>query len=375
MLRLVFVDASGWDYDAGTPRVRPLGGSQSAMCYLAAELARRGHRVVMFSGTNQPQQVAGVDCRNLSQQPAGFFSEPCDAVIVLNGPAEIGAKLRAVLPPATPLVLWTQHAMDQPAMQQLGDRVAGDAWTKIVCVSEWQRRELVEKFAIQPSRTEVLRNAIAPAFENLFASEDELVSAKSGPEVLAYTSTPFRGLRSLVALFPALHAQISELRLRVFSSMQVYQRDAASDPFGGLYDECRAIPGVEYAGSTPQPRLAQELKRATLLAYPSTFAETSCIAAMEALAAGLCVVTTNLGALPETTAGFAVLVEPWAGKSDQAAFAARYSEAILQTIERRRRNPVAFAAERWSQAQSILDCSTWKARAIQWENVLLKLRT
>ena len=39
----VFLDFIRWDYDVATPRERPLGGSQSALCYLAAALARRGH--------------------------------------------------------------------------------------------------------------------------------------------------------------------------------------------------------------------------------------------------------------------------------------------------------------------------------------------
>ena len=41
-MNIAFLDSIGWDYDVSTPYERPLGGSQSALAYLAAELARRG---------------------------------------------------------------------------------------------------------------------------------------------------------------------------------------------------------------------------------------------------------------------------------------------------------------------------------------------
>ena len=64
--------------------------------------------------------------------------------------------------------------------------------------------------------------------------------------------------------------------------MQVYGASAANDEYEPLYAQCKATPGMRYRGSVSQSELARELAGATILAYPNTFAETGCIAAMEA---------------------------------------------------------------------------------------------
>jgi glycosyltransferase involved in cell wall biosynthesis len=366
-MNIAFLDAVGWDYDVSTPYERPLGGSQSALAYLAVELARRGSRVTLFCGTSWPREVLGVTCVSIQAIPVGALGQPYDAFIVLNGPADLALRLRPHLAPATPLVLWTQHAADQPAMQPLHHSEPCQEWDAIVCVSQWHRSTMIAQYGLDPARVFVLCNAIAPCFERLFSSRDELAQAKGSRLILSYTSTPFRGLNVLIHLFPEVRRQFPTAELEVFSSMKVYQQDEPGDEFAPLYHQCRRTPGVRYVGSVAQPRLAEELKAASIFAYPNTFAETSCIAVMEAMAAGLLVVTTDLGALPETTAGFGALVSPPVGPAGVNSFVQSFLDRLTAILRDRAADPSGFAAARSEQVEAINAGCTWRTRAAQWE--------
>lgn len=366
-MNIVFFDGIHWDYDVATPLERPLGGSQSALCYLAAGLAQRGHRVTLFSGTTRPGVIRGVTCLSNQQMSREMLAEPFDAFIVLNGPADLGARIRPHLPAATPLVLWTQHSLDQPAMQMLQVSETRASWDVIVCISNWHRTTMIQHYGLDPACVSVLRNAIGPRFENLFASPEDLMVVKSTRPILAYTSTPFRGLNVLLHIFPMVRQEWPDAELRVYSSMKVYQQNEAQDDCRVLYDQCRALPGAVYVGSLPQPELAAALRTATVLSYTNTFAETSCIAVMEALASGLFVVTSDLGALPETTLGFGILVPPAQGQADLLNYAGRYLAQLRAVLQRQATDPVEFAAERFEQVRAIQTHCTWRVRAAEWE--------
>src|SRR5262249_12609656 len=81
-MNLVFLDPKDWDHDATAPFERPLGGMESALCYLMIELARRGHRVALLTGTTRPRQVRGVSCLSGRSVPAGLLRQPVDAFVV-----------------------------------------------------------------------------------------------------------------------------------------------------------------------------------------------------------------------------------------------------------------------------------------------------
>ncbi len=362
----VFLDFVRIDYDVGTPEERPLGGSQSAMAYLALALARRGLRVTTLTGTSKPRDYRNVRCLRIDDIPAEVFS-PQDTVVVVNcGPADVIEQVRPAIPERK-IVLWTGHAHDQPAVQALRDSASVNKYDRICCVSNWQKSMFHQHLGVPLEKIEVTRNAIAPSFERLFRDETDIIRAKSPALRLAYTSTPFRGLEILLACFPAIQKLHPGCQLDVFSSMQVYGRNNEKDQYQSLYDRCRATDGIEYRGAVAQPVLAKELTATSILAYPNTFAETSCIAVMEALAAGMLVVTSDLGALPETCNGFARLVQP-INKPQRTAeqFAMDYARNLDQAIRDWKTDHGGLIKKRFEQSEAINATCTWDIRAAEW---------
>jgi glycosyltransferase involved in cell wall biosynthesis len=306
-MNIVFIDNSSRNYQIESVYSAPLGGTPSAICYLSELLVKWGHEVSLFNNSTVRCVSLGVLCRPLQElNPAEI--QDADFIVEVNT-ANIGIRLKPYLNPRTRLVFWTGHGHDQPAIQSLRYSAVRSAYDGFVMVSQWQRNNYLEHFGIPLSQSTILRNGIAPDFSNLFNSDELILDRKSKPMTLAYTSSPDRGLDILLEAFPKIRKIVSGIKLKVFSSMQIYYDiEESEDECSWIYKELRKTEGVEYIGAIPQPDLAQEMARVSVLSYPNAAPETFCISVAEAMASGCRVVTSKLGALPETTAGFASLV-------------------------------------------------------------------
>ncbi len=358
-MRIAFLDPSRHNYNAETPFHAPFGGSQSSLCYLAIELAALGHDVTTVTQTDAPGRIRGVDCVGPRPGLEKSFLDRFDVLVVLN--SALGIELRRVLRPDLPLVLWSQHADNQPAVASLAETSERDCWTKFALISTWQVEGYRRRFGPPAERTVILRNAMSPAFASLPARPER--ARAPAPPIFAYTSTPFRGLDVLLAAWPIIRGGLPGARLQVFSSMAVYQKGGPADEYTALYDRCRALPGVEYIGSLAQPALARALHRVDALTYPSTFAETSCIAAIEALAAGCLVLSTDLGALRETTGGFARLIALPPAREELAE---AYGAMVVAEWRAALADPPTHEARIAAQMDFVRRNAVWPARAAEW---------
>lgn len=361
-MKIAFLDSSRLDYTPDTPYERPLGGSQSALCYLAENIAALGHEVWLLNSRAEPVVSRGVTVASLTEHLPVLTG--MDVVVVLNGiHTEMARALRQTAPAAR-LVFWTQHAHDQPAVGNLKDPAMRGLWDAFVLISDWQAERFRLVFDLPADRIRILRNAIGPAFAG------RAPAPRPWPPVLAYTSTPFRGLDLLLEAFPRIRAAVPGTVLRVFSSMGVYQVAREQDPHTTLYERCRTMEGVEYIGSLPQPELAEALQGVSMLAYPNSFAETSCISVMEALASGCTVVTSELGALPETAGGWGHLLPL---PPQQEVFVAGFADLVIDVLRDMERAPERAAGRMRRQVTRMNADTVWSVRAREWADWLALL--
>jgi len=368
-LKICFLHPGRMSFNVETPFQQPLGGSESALCYLAITLAQEGCEVFLLSNTPLEGTFRGVHCLNHQRAIANGFlrQQPLDLAIVLNS-VQVIYDYRAQLANNVPLWLWITLDVDQPPMYPLLQKHIRNEWQLFIFLSEYQRTRFINHYHIDEKRSLIIRYAVGPAFENLFSSQEDLWATKQKYPypMLAYTSTPFRGLDSLLDVLEPLKKIFPKIQLKVFSSMKVYQKNEDSEEqwLKELYQRCQQTSGVEYIGSLPQPQLAAALKPISILAYPNTFAETACIAVMEALASGCLVVTSEYGALPETTHRFAQLV-PVAFRSIKE-YENEYLNALTSVILEFMNNPEFIAAHLWDQVCFMNEFMTWKVRAKDW---------
>lgn len=359
-MTLLFLNPSSMAFNVATPEQQPLGGMASCLCYLARALAARGHQVALLSqlppGT--PDSLMGVrhiPVQRAQGDPAGFFrAGDFDAVIAVNYP-EIAPHVRQGSPRSLNIA-WLHVYPDQPALAGLN--AAQPYLDAVVCVSRTHR----DAFRLSVP-TLAIANAIAPAFENMFASAEELLAAKANRAV--YASMPFRGLDMLVEVM----AQVGgATMLDIYSSMRAYQAQEKS--FTALYELAQRNPRIRYHGGVGQQALAQAFRGAAFLTYPSTFIESYCIVAQEALAAGLKVIANDLGALPETTLGYADLLPVAGGTLSRAQQVAGMAALLEKNEAAFLADPRGWAEQRFAQVQHVNRESVWTVRAREWEEML-----
>jgi len=255
-------------------------------------------------------------------------------------------------------VYWNQLSYDQEAVNFLNDLGFVNRIDHFVFVSYWQAEIYRKLFKLPDNKINVIKNACIGVEPKL--------KRKNNKIKVCYTSTPWRGLDILLDSWNKLRPKDAELH--IFSGTKIYGKEfynASDEIHSHLYTKCEDIPGVVYRDNIPNEELRKELPSFDILAYPSTFEETSCISVIEAISAGLRVVCSSLGALPETTEGWARM---YPGMMDRNLHVNTFADILRQEIDAVKEG--VYDEQSKLQTEVYAPAWSWDERIYDWEDFL-----
>ena len=258
-------------------------------------------------------------------------------------------------------VLWMHHFVNQKEAQNLSSNEFVNKLDWIVYNSNWNFEKHVYQFKVPENKCVVIRNAI---------EKIDIVEKPKDKISLIYHTTPWRGLVHLLKVFKNLN--LKNVELNICSSTIIYGKkfDASlGKTYESLFNECKNTRNVKYFGFLDNKKIIELLKQMHIFAHPSIWPETSCISAIEAMAAGCETVTTNLGALYETCSPFGTFVN-FDRNFDNLE--KRYKKVLLNSIE-----------NYWSdknqdklklQVKTINSTYSWDVRSYEWKNFFEEIK-
>lgn len=345
----------GLPFNGDTLTKASLGGSETAGLSLARDLRQIGdNRVMMFCNTTAPGLYDGV-----AYIPAAAFIDfatknPHDVCVIQRDPTLFARRIQSRLN--------VLHMHDLPIKLTGGD-ADGVMWNvdQVAVLSKFHKDAVEKVWGFNPDYLWQTRNGIDLELFKPFAA------APKNPKRMIYISRPERGLDIFLEnIFPRILEQVPDATLAVCSySNQVEHLREFYSNIGKALDAYGDR--VEFLGNLNKSDLAREMSISGVFVYPgpgpisSGFSEISCIAAMEAQAAGLPIVTSRRGALPETIAPKAgTLID---GDASSPEYATAFARAVVDYMG----DPAASflaGAEGRKHAESL----SWKSLAKEWND-------
>ncbi len=287
----------GLPFDGNTIYEKSLGGSETAAYYICRELAKR-NEVVLYCNTERPGIYEGVEYRKAEkflpwlkeykgEEPiADIFI--CSRHIQHLMDKDVQEKFRAI-------VVWN-HDIITPEYGQLYQLTMW-AMDCLFFNSQFHKEQADRALVFIPERSHYIsRNGVDL---ELVRSATQNVARQANKVI--YTSRPDRGLDVLLEMWPRIKQALPDLHLYI----AYYEFKAADEgPLKNLVTKLDAmiakLPDVHKLPAMKKEDLYKEIASSMLLVYPSIFWETSCMAAIEAIACGTPVVTSSYCALKET---------------------------------------------------------------------------
>ena len=257
-------------------------------------------------------------------------------------------------------ILWQKNSWDQPNLQKFfKDKERFKEYDWYVFNSHWNYEKFRYFFGIPEEKSVVIKNGAAHFPQRKIYKEGD-------PIRIIHHCTPWRGLNVLLLAMQLIKNK--NVTLDVYSSCKVYGSEfeqKCEKDFEGLYEQANKLENVNYIGYKSNEYILEHMTDYDLFVYPSIFEETFCVSALEALACGLHVITTNFGALPETCSEWPIYVNY---TKDHNMLADATAQAIDIAAGYLHKDVIQNHLE--EQQKFYKRFYNWQKKGLEWQNFL-----
>ncbi|OGY19113.1 MAG: hypothetical protein A2900_01215 [Candidatus Chisholmbacteria bacterium RIFCSPLOWO2_01_FULL_50_28] len=262
---------------AKNPDREPVSGTLSAVIRMTRALRVLGHTVHLYSRFS-----------DLMRSPSA------DVVIVKRNPV-VSIKCHEK---GKVVTFWSPDLTSEPSFLPLRSKKIKEqfitAVDKIISISNYQTGLYVSDLKLPSTKIYTSRNGV----------DTTLFSRKVKRDMLRciYVSSYGDGVKPLYKIWEKITSRVPKANLQVIFSRSIYGEKDSTRTLDYIR-RLTSLPNVTYSLPVSQPSLAIELMKSRIFMYPNSLPETSSITTIEARCAGCVIVTTALGALPESAEG------------------------------------------------------------------------
>jgi glycosyltransferase involved in cell wall biosynthesis len=384
-LKIAIIDVIGLTYDATTIDNFGLGGSESAVIYMAKELQQQGFDVQVFNNCQDSRASAGVydgvEYLDISTIDASS-SHTCDVMIVSRTAIPYlpdNSKFSCLKNSAKLKVLWLHDTFCQ------GDEFVEDLVThghidEIFTLSDFHTSYILNCNHGKRRNFEVLKNKTFITRNGAKCHIDEVDISAKDRNIFIYNASATKGMVPLLNnIWPEIKKHIPAAKLQVIGGYYRFRDNAEPDEQENTVrtfserEDLRLL-DVEFTGIIPQKDIAQRLAKAGFMLFPNAFPETFGISSLESLLYNTPIITNRFGALEETAIDLACYKMDYAIQPNVLFPDINFTEQCRKFIEltlQAYHNPYLHA-QKMNYCGIVKSVAGWDTVAMQWKQHLFK---
>ena len=377
MISLVIVDLLGLEYDGNTVKQKGLGGSESAVIYMATELAKIGFDVDVVC--NNPNEISSVDgVRYIDHTFRHVLSKRYDVFISSRSvePFRSNNVYAALAMECQHRVVWLHDTFCE-GEQDLEEMVVQGFIHEIFTLSDWHTNYVLNS-AHGPQRIyEMLKNHVFQTRNGVVQHIPFVdVNAKDRNHFV-YNASATKGLEPLLKeVWPLIKKYLPKAHLTCiggFYQMKDGHKDEQQKAVEQYAtDQTLKDLDVTFTGVINQKQIANIYAKAYMTIYPTAFPETFGISTLESLMYNTPVVTCRFGALEETAIDDACYKLPYSATPNYQkpninpkVQAREFVDLVMHAND----NPRLFK-QKQQACNGIKKWVTWDTVALQWKQHL-----